>query len=85
MQPATRNATFKRDKSGLLSSFLTAGFWESLGRYLKNAAAATYRSPLLLAGKISLRVLIINRKPSALPPVGEGHGLLAYSELERDQ
>ena len=43
MDDATRRATLKRDKTGILRSFLTAGFWEMLGTYLKNAAAAAYR------------------------------------------
>lgn len=46
MDDATRRATLKRDKTGLLKSFLAAGFWEMFGDYLKNAAAATYRGPL---------------------------------------
>lgn len=38
-----REATLKRDKTRLLKSMLTASFWESLGSYLKDAAAATHR------------------------------------------
>ena len=48
MTPVTRNATLKQDKTRILKMFLTAGFWESLGRYLKNAAAAVYRGELLI-------------------------------------
>ena len=49
MTPVTRNATLKQDKTKILKMFLTAGFWESLGRYLKNAAAAVYRGELLIS------------------------------------
>lgn len=68
MDDATRRTTLKRDKTGLLKSFLTANFWETFGRYLKNAAAATYRGPLLLAS--DLPSCANKSNASALPTVG---------------
>jgi len=81
MDNTTREATLKRDKSGILKQMLTSSFWDGLGTYLKDAAAATYRDCRADNQFASCRA---HCNASALPFDRERHEVLAHKELAAD-